>query len=243
MGQIIAPFLKFFTFFLYWKDIVSWFLLSQRRSLSADVKLNMGRKASWDGRWIDGKEGLLGCLQCSLNVGPPVRPFLFLVANCYTVAEVILCPSHLQTRRKSDDHIMSNSGCKSNSGSGSWTALLAVVCWRFPVAVPEWHYWPLIAEWYSGCWSWMARLAIIYSRRRSIWQVVMHAVEEGVRQDCPQRILFNDGASYEAMSWSDLRPLVMMTTQVYFRRTTQVYFRRNKTTTVGASTRKKIWFP
>ena len=71
----------------------------------------------------------------------------------------------------------------------------------------------------------------------------MHAVEEGVRQDCPQRILFNDGASYETMSWSDLRPLVMMTTQVYFRRITQVYSRRNKTTTVWSVDKKEDLIP
>ena len=65
-------------------------------------------------------------------------------------------------------------------------------CCQFPVPDSERHYWPLVAEnyfrlrflvtrCYDGdfqyCWSWMARLAIIASRRRSGWHVVMHAVD------------------------------------------------------------------
>ena len=60
--------------------------------------------------------------------------------------------------------------------SCSWTALLAVGSWKiFPVAVPGNTL--LQPRQCFSCWSWMAQLAIITSRRRSWWHVVMHAVE------------------------------------------------------------------
>ena len=60
--------------------------------------------------------------------------------------------------------------------SCSWTALLAVGSWKiFPVAVPGNTL--LQERQFSSCWSWMARLAIITSRKWSGWHVVMHAVD------------------------------------------------------------------
>ena len=60
--------------------------------------------------------------------------------------------------------------------SCSWTALLAVGSWKIYFRLRF-----LVTRCYNRgfqcCWSWMARLAIITSRRRSGWHVVMHAVD------------------------------------------------------------------
>ena len=60
--------------------------------------------------------------------------------------------------------------------SCSWTALLAVGSWKVYFRLRF-----LVTRCYDGdfqcCWSRMARLAIIASRRRSGWHVVMYAVD------------------------------------------------------------------
>ena len=60
--------------------------------------------------------------------------------------------------------------------SCSWAALLAVGSWKIYFRLRF-----LVTRCYDGdfqcCWSRMARLAIIASRRRSGWHVVMHAVD------------------------------------------------------------------